>query len=87
MYYGEALVSRIDKNIGLFCKKKAYKREDILQKRPIILSILLTVATPSMGIPYVLKVYTYEPKVYTYEPKVYTYEPKVHNLLQGGEDS
>ena len=28
--------------------KEPYKRDDILQKRPIILSILLTVATPSM---------------------------------------
>ena len=26
--------------------KETYKRDDILQKRPIILSILLTVATP-----------------------------------------
>ena len=26
--------------------KEPYKRDDILQKRPIILSILLTVATP-----------------------------------------
>jgi len=26
--------------------KEAYKRDDILQKRPIILSIVLTVATP-----------------------------------------
>jgi len=44
-WYGVALVSRIDKIIGLFCKE-TYKRDDILQKRPIILSILLTVATP-----------------------------------------
>jgi len=29
--------------------KDTYKREDILQKRPIILSILLTVATPYVG--------------------------------------
>jgi len=28
--------------------KETYKRDDILQKRPIILSILLTVATPYM---------------------------------------
>jgi len=26
--------------------KEPYKRDDVLQKRPIILSILLTVATP-----------------------------------------
>jgi len=30
--------------------KEPYKRDDILQKRPIILSILLTVATPYSGI-------------------------------------
>jgi len=29
--------------------KEPYKRDDILQKRPIILSILLTVATPYHG--------------------------------------
>jgi len=40
-----ATVSRINKIIGLFCKR-ACKRDDILQKRPIISSILLTVATP-----------------------------------------
>ena len=28
------------------CAKEPYKRDDILQKRPIILSILPTVATP-----------------------------------------
>jgi len=28
------------------CAKEPYKRDNILQKRPIILSILLTVATP-----------------------------------------
>jgi len=43
--YGVALVSRIDKMIGLFCQEP-YKRGNILQKRPIIKSILLTVATP-----------------------------------------
>jgi len=48
--YGVALVSRIEKIIGLFCKNP-YKREDILQKRPIILSILLTIATPYLLIP------------------------------------
>ena len=44
IYHGEALVSRIDKIIGLFCKRDQ-KRHDILQKRPIIYSILLTIAT------------------------------------------
>jgi len=43
--YGVATLSRIDKIVGLFAKE-TYKRDDILQKRPIILSILLTVATP-----------------------------------------
>ena len=43
--YGVASDSRIDLIIGLFCKKP-YKRDNILQKRPIIWSILLTVATP-----------------------------------------
>jgi len=38
-YYGVALVSRI-------FAKEPYKRDNIPQKRPIILSILLTVATP-----------------------------------------
>ena len=38
--YGVATVSRIDKIIGLFCKP--YKRDIILQKRPLILSILFT---------------------------------------------
>jgi len=51
LYYGVALVSGINKIIGLFCKrvsfaKEPYKRDNILQKRPRILSILLTVATP-----------------------------------------
>jgi len=43
--YGLASASRIDKIIGLFAKEP-YKRDNILQKRPVILSILLTVATP-----------------------------------------
>jgi len=43
--YGVASISRIDKSIGVFCKEP-YKRDYILQKRPVILSILLTVATP-----------------------------------------
>jgi len=33
--YGVATISRLLKIIGLFCKR-AYKRDDILQKRPII---------------------------------------------------
>jgi len=40
-----ASVSRIDKMTGLF-GKETYKRDYILQKRPIIWSILLIVATP-----------------------------------------
>jgi len=43
--YGVASVSRLDKILGLFCEEP-YKTDDILPKRPIILSILLTVATP-----------------------------------------
>jgi len=40
-----ASVSRIDRIIGLFAKEPC-KRDDILQKRPKIESIILTVATP-----------------------------------------
>jgi len=40
--YGVATISRLLKIIGLFCKK-LYKRDDILQKRPIILRSLLLV--------------------------------------------
>ena len=43
--YGVATISRLLKIVGLFCKR-AYKTDDILQKRPIILRSLLTVATP-----------------------------------------
>jgi len=43
--YGVALISRIDKIIG-FCVKEPCKREIILQKRLIILSILPSAATP-----------------------------------------
>jgi len=42
--YGVATVSRIDKIIGLFCRICLFYRS-LLQKRPIILSILLTKAT------------------------------------------
>ena len=45
--YGVALVSRIDK-LQVSFAKEPYERGNILQKRPIILSILLTVATPYM---------------------------------------
>ena len=44
--YGVALDSRIDKTIEVSFVKELHKRDYILQKRPIILSILLTVATP-----------------------------------------
>ena len=43
--YGVATRSRLLKIIGLFAKQP-YKRDDILQKRPIILRRLLLVATP-----------------------------------------
>jgi len=44
-YYGVATVSRIDKIVGLFCRISSLLW-GLLQKRPIILSILLTKATP-----------------------------------------
>jgi len=45
--YGVASSGRLLKIIGLFCKRaEPYSRNDILPKRPIILSSLLTVATP-----------------------------------------
>ena len=43
--YGEATISRLLKSTGSFAKE-LYKRDDILQKRPIILRHLLMVATP-----------------------------------------
>jgi len=45
LMYGVATVSRIDNIIGLFCRIAS-----LLQKRPIILSILLIVATPYLNI-------------------------------------
>ena len=44
-HYGVASTSRLLKIIGLFAKEP-YKRDDILQKRRIILRSLLIVATP-----------------------------------------
>jgi len=44
---GVALVSRIDK-LQVSFAKEPYERDDILQKRPVNLSILLTVATPCL---------------------------------------
>jgi len=46
--YGVATNSRLLQIIGLFAKEP-YKRDDILQKRPIILRSLLIVATPEQG--------------------------------------
>jgi len=43
--YGVATISRLLKILGLFAKEPC-KRDDILQKRPIILRSLLIVATP-----------------------------------------
>jgi len=43
--YGVATISRLLEILRLFCKEP-YKTDDILQKRPIILRILLIVATP-----------------------------------------
>jgi len=57
-YFGVALVNRIDKIIGLFRTRALYKRlcsakeimfckrDYVLQKRPVILRSLPTVATP-----------------------------------------
>jgi len=52
--YGVASISRLLKIIGLFCKEP-YKRDDILQKRPMFLGSLLIVATP-----YEVSWHTYE---------------------------
>jgi len=43
--YGVAMTSRLLKIIGLF-SKELYKRDYILQKRPIIFRSLLMVGTP-----------------------------------------
>ena len=43
--YGVATISRHLKIIGLFCAKEPYKRDYILQKRPIILRSLLIITT------------------------------------------
>jgi len=48
--YGVATTSRLLKIVGLFFAKEPHKRDDILQKRPIILRSLLTAATPYMCI-------------------------------------
>ena len=45
MRYGVATISRMLKNIGLFCKE-LYKRDLYSAKRPVFWSILLIVATP-----------------------------------------
>jgi len=44
---GVDTISRLLKIMGLFCKEP-YKRDDILQKRPIILKSLLIVAAPHL---------------------------------------
>ena len=46
--------------------KEPYKRDDILQKRPVILSILLTVATPHLGTCEHVKKERISPKRYSY---------------------
>jgi len=43
--YGVATISRLPKNIGLFCKRALYK-DDIVQKRPVVLRSLLIINTP-----------------------------------------
>jgi len=47
--YGVGVISKIDKLYVTFAKEP-YERDDILQKRPIILSILLSEATPYLYI-------------------------------------
>jgi len=46
MYYGVASVSRINKIIHVSFAKEPYERDCILQKRPIISSILLKRSHP-----------------------------------------
>ena len=53
--YGVATISSLLKMIGLFCKR-AYQRDDILQKRPIIVRGLLIVATPYTQMEHILYV-------------------------------
>ena len=48
--YGVAMISRLLKIVGLFCKRALY-RDYILQKSPIILKSLLIVATPYLADP------------------------------------
>jgi len=43
--YGVATISKLFKIIVLFCKKEPYKRDDILQKRHIIVRSLLIAGT------------------------------------------
>ena len=45
VYYGVAMISRLLKIIGLFAKEP-YKRDYVLQRRPMILRSLRIVATP-----------------------------------------
>ena len=52
---GVATVSRIDKIIGLHAEYRLFYRA-LLQKRPKILSILLTKATPGAGFIKVIKI-------------------------------
>jgi len=46
--YGVTTISKLLKITGLFCQKKPYKRDDILQKRFVISRTLLIVATPCL---------------------------------------
>ena len=56
--------------------KEPYKRDDIPQRRPVILSILLTVATP------------YENSVSLCPRRcIHTHRLYANSILQGGEDS
>ena len=62
---------RIDKIIGLFAEYRLFYRS-LLQKRPIILSILLTIASPS--------IYPHESPIYV--PKSAVSPQKKKNLLR-----
>ena len=49
LHYGVATVSKIDKIIDLFAEYRLFYRA-LLQKRPMILSILLTKSTPYLSL-------------------------------------
>jgi len=66
-YYEVATISRLLKMIRLFwdLSKEPCKRDDILQKRPVILRSLLIVATPYASV-YKIHVIVYIPQTHDY---------------------